>query len=329
MKKYNELTELGKKRRMHDVAKEAIKQYDIDAKSISYITEETNIFFKVVGSDGKKYALKIFQEESSKIEDNLAEVFLIEKVAEFSDIVVPEVVKSINGQGVVWVNHIGFDCKKRVAVYKWLEGKEIDGREDDGYFEKIGGIMAKLHEATEGIAIPRNIKPKKWDKIFYYRDEVPVYKQEKYQKFLPKDYHEVMDFIIPYLDEKLLGFYKNATPQLLNADLNPYNIWTYKDEIRLIDFEEAMYGMPIHDLGIYLFYYKDDDNFDYPKVYDLLFKGYKKVRALPEFSESDIEHLMISRRVNFLNYALLVMDSPEKYLKTNIGRVKEFMKKYI
>jgi Ser/Thr protein kinase RdoA (MazF antagonist) len=131
MKKFNELTELGKKRRMHEVAAKALEQYDIDVKSISYITEETNIFYKVVDTSGRKYALKIFQEESSKIEDNLAEVFLLEQVAKNSDITVPEIYRARDGSGVVWVDHKGFDLKKRVAVFDWLDGREIDGREDD------------------------------------------------------------------------------------------------------------------------------------------------------------------------------------------------------
>jgi Ser/Thr protein kinase RdoA (MazF antagonist) len=160
-------------------------------------------------------------------------------------------------------------------------------------------VTAKLHKATEGIVIPSNIHSKKWDKVFYYRDEVPVYREDKYQQFVDQEYHEVMDYIIPYLDKKLQNYYITASAQLIHADLNPYNVWTYKDEIRVIDFEEAMYGLPVHDFAISLFYYKYDDKFDYPKVYDLLFEGYKKERKLPEFSERDIELFITARRVNF------------------------------
>ena len=50
----------------------AIKEYDINVKSVSYFAEETNVFYKVANFAGNKYALKICEEESSKIEDNLA-----------------------------------------------------------------------------------------------------------------------------------------------------------------------------------------------------------------------------------------------------------------
>ena len=329
MKKYDELTPLGKKRRLHKVAEEALKEYDMRVDKISYLTEETNILFKVQDTNKNKYALKIFQEESSKIEDNLAEVFLINQVAKNSDIKVPEVVSAKNGENIVQIIYEGFEIPKRIALYQWIDGKEIDGREDYDYFYKLGKVAAKLHDATSGIVLPKDINPKKWDKVFYYSGEVAVYKQPKYQKFLSHKFHEIMDFIIPYLNEKLSGYYTSSKPQLLHADLNPYNVWTYRNEIRLIDFEEAMNALPLHDLAIALFYYKYDQNFEYDKVKDKLFEGYNSIKKLPDFNEYDIELLIAARRVNFLNYVLLIMDNPKEYIEVNTERLEKFIKKYI
>jgi Ser/Thr protein kinase RdoA (MazF antagonist) len=329
MKKYDELTEIGKKRRMHKVACKALEQYDIDAKSVGYLDEGTNMFFKVVDHSGKKYAMKICQEESSKEEDNLAEIFLLEEVKKNSDILIPEIVYNNGGCGVSKVKYEDSDVDKRALLYEWVEGREIDGREDDGYFFGLGQIMAKLHSATENTDIPENIEPKKWDKVFYYRDEEPVYKQGRYQKFLDSKYHEVMDFIIPYMDTKLPEYYEGARPQLLHADLNPYNMWTYKKELRVIDFEEAMYALPVHDMAIALFYYKYDEKFDYEKVKQLVFEGYSSFKKLPDFSEYELELLIAARRVNFLNYVLLVDDEPKEYIQTSIARIQGFIEKYV
>ena len=329
MKKYDELTELGKIRRMHKAAKKLVEQYDIKVKEISYITEETNMFFKVTSSDGRKYALKICQEESSKLEDNLAEVYLIETVSQNTDITVPEVVRAKNGDAVSRALCEGFDEAKRGILYNWIDGREIDGREDNNYFIELGKTAAKLHLATRNISIPEDISPKKWDKVFYYRDEVPVYKEQKYQSYLSPKYHESMDFMIPYLNEKLAAFYNNTSSQLLHADLNPYNVWTYKNEIRVIDFEEAMLGLPVHDLAIALFYYRYDKNFIYNKVKDTILEGYSSVLGISEINEKDIELLMTARRVNFLNYVLLVDDNPAEYIKINTERLMEYIKNYV
>ena len=329
MKKYDDLTRLGKLRRMHKAAVQLVEKYDIEVKDIKYLAEETNVFFKVTAADGRKYALKICQEESSKLEDNLAEVFLIGVVSEYSDITVPKVVTAKNGDTVTQVFCEGFDEAKRAILYDWIDGREIDGREEDSYFMKLGKVMAKLHKATRYAVIPDGINPKKWDKVFYYRGEVPVYKQEKYQKFLSPQYHEAMDFMIPYLNEKLAAFYDESCPQLLHADLNPYNVWTYKNEIRVIDFEEAMLGLPVHDLAISLFYYRYDKNFVYNKVKDLMLEGYSSVGDISGINDKDIEMLMMARRVNFLNYVLLVEDDPAEYTQINTERMLEYIKKYV
>lgn len=328
MKPYNDLTPIGKKRRLKRLASYALSFYDIHVKNLDFLAEETNIFYKVVDANGTKYALKIFQEESSSIEDNLAEVFFINTVRENTDLTVPSVIPSKDNEYVLTLETKYFDIPKRVAIYTWVDGKDFDGMETDQRFYRLGQITAQLHNATKKTVFPKDISPKKWDKVFYYRDEVPVYKEEKYQKFIDQDYHKVMDFIIPYLDKKLSDYYIGAAPQLIHADLNPWNIKLHKGEMRIIDFEEAMYGMPLHDFAIMLFYYRYDKNFDYENVKKHFFAGYESINKLPKFTEFDIELLITARTVNFLNYVLVIDDDPKQYCATRIKRVEEFIKKY-
>lgn len=328
MKPYKDLTPIGKKRRLKRFASYALTFYNIKVAKLDFLAEETNIFYKVVDEDGTKYALKIFQEESSTIEDNLAEVFLINTVRDNTDITVPSVIASKDNQFVLALETKYFDIPKRIAVYTWIDGRDLDGMETDERFYRLGQITANLHNATKGAVLPKGITPKKWDKVFYYRGEVPVYKQQQYQKFINDDYHSVMDFIIPYLDSKLAEYYIDATPQLIHADLNPWNIKLHKGDMQIIDFEEAMYGLPLHDFGIMLFYYRYDENFDYENVKKHYFAGYKSINELPEFTEFDIDLLITARIVNFLNYILLVDDDPQEYCSKKIKLVKEFMEKY-
>ncbi|MCK5130290.1 MAG: hypothetical protein KAQ68_10575 [Clostridiales bacterium] len=52
MKLYNELTPAGIKRRFRKVAELALLQYDIRYSTVEFYTEDTNVFFKVFGTDG-------------------------------------------------------------------------------------------------------------------------------------------------------------------------------------------------------------------------------------------------------------------------------------
>ena len=329
MKAYSELTPIGKKRRLKKLAIEALSHYNLSIKTLEFLAEETNIFYKVIDTDDNKYVLKIFQEESSTIEDNLAEVFLINEISGKTDITIPAIIYSKSDEAITTIETECFDTLKRTALYKWVDGTEVDGHENDAIFFAMGQLMAKLHLATKDTIIPDDIHPKKWDKVFYYRDEVPVYKQEKYQLYLDDNYHSVMDFIIPFLDKALPKYYTGQKPQLIHGDLNPWNIRLHKGVLRLLDFEEAMFALPVHDIAIMLFYYKYDKNFDYKTVKQNIFSGYSSIAPLPDFTEYDIDLLITARYVNFLNYVLLIDDDPKEYCMSYIKRVEEFIEKYL
>lgn len=340
MKKFDQLTPIGQKRRLNKIARLALENYDLNLASVSYLTEETNVFFKVKDTDGNIYALKIFQEESSAIEDNLAEVYLIDQIQNKTDIEVCSVIQTRDGDSIVVIESDLTPTPKRIALYHWLPGLDLDGHETPERFRELGRITAKMHEATYDLKLPKNIKPKRWDKVFYYRDEVPVYKEAQYQKFLSEDYHVTMDRLIPMLDEELKALYERyesgdtsadtdpIQPQLIHGDLNPWNIRLNQNSLCIIDFEEAMYAYPVHDIAIMLFYYYHDENYDYETVKKDFYEGYTSVRPLPDFTGRDIDMLITARRVNFLNYILQISDDPADYIERNLQRVKAWMNKY-
>jgi hypothetical protein len=61
----------------------------------------------------------------------------------------------------------------------------------------------------------------------------------------------------------------------------------------------------------------------------LVFEGYSSFKKLPDFSEYELELLIAARRVNFLNYVLLVDDEPKEYIQTSIARIQGFIEKYV
>ncbi|MDK2952130.1 MAG: hypothetical protein PWQ77_1795, partial [Kosmotogales bacterium] len=289
---------------LRKVAKLILAQYALNIKSIQYFTEETNLFFKVIDGNEKKYALKIFQEESSKIEDNLAEVFFMDAVNKASNVPIPDIVHSINGDGVVVAKSKYTPLPKRAILYEWIEGEVFCGKESYRLFRKMGKTIAKMHTATKDISIPENLNPKKWDKVFYYRGEVPVYKKPEFKNVVSDEFIKTMDYIIPVLDNELNNLYENSNPQLIHADLNPWNILIDGDELKIIDFEEALLGLPVHDISVFLYYYKYSDKFDYSLVKNSLLEGYSEIINDNDFNEFYIDLLMTARRVNFMNYVL-------------------------
>lgn len=310
-----------------DVAIKALKEYEIEYKELTFFSEDTNIFFKVETSN-EPYMLKIFQEESSKIEDNIAEVFFMRYIDEHTDITIPSIILSKEGKDIVFVDSKDFDVIKRVVVYSFIEGESFDQLETNELFEKLGVACAKLHKASKEITIPSHIHPKKWDNVFYYRDEPIVYNDPLYSEITLEENRLFLDKFIPYLNKKLKEFY-NRESFIIHADLNPWNVKVHEGEIRLLDFEEAMYASEVHDLAIILFYYRYDANFNYEEVKKHLFKGYLTIRPLPTITNFDLDLLIMARTANFVNYTLYWNDSdPTQYFRSRVKRMMDFVKQY-
>lgn len=310
------------------VAIKALQNYDVEVKEIKYLTEETNIFY-LVKSDSQDYVLKIFQEESSNFNDNLSEHYFIQVIKDLDGIATPEVVKNFKSETITKIpfnNKRGF---KRTALYKYISGENIAGKEDLNYFEAIGKTMAKLHQATKDLVHPDYINPKKWTKIFYYENEVAVYKKRKYQKYITQEMIDILDELIPYIDQKLKEFYRTNKPQLIHADLNPWNIKKTKTGYIIYDFEEAMCAYPLHDIAVFMYYYKFNDKLNYHEVKNAFFKGYEQIKKLPEnLNEKNLELIMMARRINFFNYVLTVNPNPKEYISLSFPKIKEYFLSY-
>ncbi|MDP5276776.1 phosphotransferase enzyme family protein [Chengkuizengella axinellae] len=322
--------ETEQRKELDQIAELAADRYDLQIADMSYFTEETNTFYKITDVNGKSYALKIFQEESSTLEDNQVEIYFVNLVSQSDNISIPSIVSAKDGSQIQTIHSKYASTPKRVVLYTWVNGEDLDENENDQRFIKLGELTAQLHNATYRASIPTELSPRMWNKVFYYKGEEAVYKHKKHQKFLSSEFHDLMDHIIPYLNEKLSSYYENNINevQLIHADLNPWNVRVDGEDMHILDFDDVMLGLPIHDFSNMLYYYRYNDNFDYHQIKKLFLQGYEKVRELPHFTEFDLELLMTGRRVNFMNYNILVNEDPKPFIETSIPRVKDFLKKY-
>ncbi len=328
MKPYEELTPAGKKRRLRILALLALEHYEIQITSLEYYMEQTNIFFSLTDNNGKKYALKIFREETTTLQDNLAEIFLLDEVKKNSELTIPNVIKTRDNQSIVVISSPFFDTPKRVAIYSWLDGVLFVNNETPERFYNLGAAVAKLHIATEHTAIPSDMNLRRWDNIFYFNGGKTVYKEKQYKHIIDDNFLKVMDFIVPYLNSRLEQYYRNSNLQIIHGDLNPWNVLINDEEIRFIDFEDNIIGLPFHDFGVMLFYYKYSNRLNYSEICEHFYKGYSSVKHLPAFTEYDIDLLITARFVNFFNIVLMLNRNAQEFCLTRIKRVEEFIAKY-
>lgn len=322
MKKFEELTRLGRIRRSKKIIEMGLEYYDIDVDKMSFLEEATNIFYKVVDKSGRKYAAKVYQEINSNLDDAMVEMHFLKLMADKTGIRVPKPVMNQKGDYITYFDTPYEEMKKRVSLYEWLPGSDIDEKEKVEHFYEIGKIMAEMHNVTAKHELPDNLNPKKIDKVLYFAGDEYFYKMDKYKSKVKPETYKLLDYVIPYLDGHMGKLY-NDNPFLIHGDFNPYNVRLDKDKINILDFEDACLGYEIHDIAIFLFYYQLDEAYEDFK--EAFYKGYRSLRDI-EIDEDLLKMLMIARRVNFMNYILAISDDVENYLDVNTKRVMDYLK---
>jgi len=324
-KPIHELTRLGKIRRGHKYVSRALADYDLEVKTVRFLTEESNMFFKVVDQNGNKYAAKLYENFSSNLMDSRLEMYLLNYINDMTQVGVPSPLKNKSGESITLLEDSYEDVQPRVALYKWFDGQPFEGQETVEYFYEIGQVMAQMHQATKNLSYPKDLKPKKIDKVFYYAGDQEFYKMDKYKSFVSQSFKSTMDYLVPILDQKLKAYYQEEAI-LIHADFNPWNIWVDKG-IKMIDFEDASLGLPLHDIAILLYYYRFHENYESFK--EAFYQGYETLLPLPSFNQEDLDTLMTARDANFINYILVLSDDPSDYIDKQLKRLKTYIDTYL
>jgi Ser/Thr protein kinase RdoA (MazF antagonist) len=97
---------------------------------------------------------------------------------------------------------------------------------------------------------------------------------------------------------------------LIHADLHPFNILKYKEELRPIDFDDCGLNHFLYDLAVPLVMIEKRP--DYSNMRTALLAGYRRFRTLDETQEKDLEVFMAARRLSDLEWLIEQMSHPEK-----------------
>ncbi|MBN2540719.1 MAG: phosphotransferase [Bacilli bacterium] len=313
--------------KFHTVATEALKQYDIQMKSIHRLAEETNLFY-LIKTDDSSYALKIYSDEASDINDSLTEHYFLGLILSKTEIQTPRVIPNKQGETVTKVPFNNKRGYKRVALYDYLPGESFAGEETETYFQEIGRVVAKMHLATKGTQFPEFVNPTRWDKVFYLEEEKVVYHDSKYAKFLTPEMIQILDELIPHIDIVLNNLYDTRDPRLIHADLTPWNIKQNEFGYIIYDFEEALMGYPVMDIANFMYYYRTRDDIDFFKAKTNFMSGYRSVNSIPIIDDRLFELVMIAKRIRLFNYVLTIQKNPTEYIKLSFPRIKEYFISY-
>jgi len=301
MKTYSELTLRGKILRLRKLCIRALEDYPIDVARVRYLTTESTTMFRVEARDGKKYVFRIYSEADSSLAENQTEMFWLAALARETDLPVAQPVARTDGEYLSIVSEAGVGTR-RCALYRWVPGFPLEGHISPKTYHQLGVIMAGLHNHAEGLRIPADMRPKRWDRVFYFPGETAVYDTPAYRHLFSAGQIRTLDRACARANPFLAGLYaRGERPFIIHGDLHFWNVHIYRGALTVLDFEDMVMGYPAQDIAISLYYLRDRS--DYPALAAAFRAGYASTRTWPSFSDSDLHTLWTARMVNFANYA--------------------------
>jgi Ser/Thr protein kinase RdoA (MazF antagonist) len=327
LKEYSELTERGKANRLRKLALKALENYAIPVKNVRLLTIETNTYFRIDTSDGRKYAMRVYSNEETTLKDNLAEVFWLNAINRDTDIAAPEPVPMRNGDFIALVDIPETPDERRCVLFEWIPGRCLGEDISTGDYYRLGQIQAQLHNHAATLKPPPEIQPKRWDKVFYYPDEpVVVFSREHNHLFTPER-REVIEKTIDLADEFFRKIFSDESGRILiHGDLHFWNVHKCRGQLYVIDFEDIMLGYPVQDIAVAFYYGGERD--DYSDLCEAYREGYSTIRPWPVTSREHIDILGAARAVMFVNYVARIDPDPGDFINKKCRWLKELLDKY-
>jgi len=293
MKRFEELTRLGRLRRLHQLAESALEQYGLGSARLVLVSDAGNTLYRVYsserarrGDDGLfvpgQFLLRVHWAGYRDPAAIRSELEWLRSLREQDALPVPEPVPALNGDLMIRVSHPGVPGFRCCSVLRWVKGRRLGERATSRHYAGQGRLMARMHASAERWQPSEgaSLRTYDWDGLF---KEVPALclPVDDVWSPLPTSYAGAFQDVAVRVGEamKALGDGPEAFG-LIHADLGvDANLLFWHDEPRPIDFDELGFGYWVYDLAVALEHCRGHD--DYGRNRDALLGAYCEIRALP------------------------------------------------
>jgi Ser/Thr protein kinase RdoA (MazF antagonist) len=189
-----------------------------------------------------------------------------------------------------------------------------------GTYRQLGALTARMHaHAADFIPFA---EPIRWDKVFYFPNEIVVLDDPNYSHRLTARMRSFVAECIEAVSPTLRSLY-DTPGRLIHADLHGWNVNVYRGGLTILDFDDVMWGQPVHDIAITYGYKRDYPA--YPGWIEACEEGYRSVAEWPVQDQTHVEALMVARRLMFTNYVLTFPDDISEYLTVWEKHFEEYL----
>jgi Ser/Thr protein kinase RdoA (MazF antagonist) len=301
MKSYEQLTYLGRLRRLRELASAALVDYGLNKAHFKLFRQAGNTLFRVVAPDppptkeaddlyeNGRYLLRIHHPGYQSAEAIELELAWLAAMRQDANLPVPEPVPTTDGRLLTQVSVPGMPGKRHCSLLRWLKGRFVTKGIGSNHYRAQGLLMARLHDYAAQWRPPSGLTKRRYDWNGLFKDDsgtgMPA---SEAWALLPHTCREPFEVVARRVKQVMNELGQGPDVYgLIHADLGvDANVLFWRGEARAIDFDDSGFGYWVYDLAIALEHCREDA--EYPEFRDALLDGYAQIRSLPE---GHLEHL--------------------------------------
>jgi Ser/Thr protein kinase RdoA (MazF antagonist) len=303
MRDFYDLTELGRARRLRDLALAALEQYDLPVTRVCLISNQMNGVFRVDTAEGRKVVLRVCLpgEMGHSLEQIGMEMAWLAALSRDTDLLVPHPVAARNGSLVTTAAVQGVPEPRHCVIFSWIRGRRLNERLTPDNITRYGEVAARLHAHAARWSPPEGLTTYRYDSVFPYRERVILFNDE-HRHVLPGARRALFEQAIDCAMEVIARQQQREPQRIVHGDLHAWNAMVYRGQIGVFDFEDLLWSWPVQDIATSLYEYLGTPGFATHRA--AFRRGYETISPWPEQQPGDIDLLMAARGINLANFVL-------------------------
>lgn len=318
--RYEQLDDAAQVEVLRGIALRGATAFGLDVDRIELVLHAFNTTFAIDVGDGRRVALRVGTNSLSTPAHVVAQQAWVRAIAEETDVVVPEPLRTRDGRWFVEVDAPALDRRVLVTVASWLSGDDADALEPEAA-RALGRAMATLHGHAAGWVLPSDGMLSRFD--------TPLFGDEDALDRAPglgAADRAVLEESRSRTEEVFERLHRGATLRPLHADLHGGNLKWHEGRLAVFDFDDAGLGLPVLDMAISAFYLRADD----PTLEERVREGYAEVAEPPHVAPADFEALVAARQLLLANSLLVTTTAElraqaEDYTRVSIARLRHWL----
>ncbi|CUH51630.1 phosphotransferase enzyme family protein [Shimia marina] len=275
-------------------AQEALKAWGVEM-SPRLIKNRENIVLEAASPDGQRAALRLHRPGYQSDDAIRSELWWSEALVA-AGMIVPQPIRTLAGEV------LATGGPRVASLVTWLEGAPLgEGgvqlamapQAQADLHEALGAELARLHLASDAMERPEAFEREVLD-LDALLGEDPSWGRFWENASLSE---EEAHLLLTCRDKlrAVIGAHAAADGDfgLIHADALRENVLVQGDDVRLIDFDDGVFGFRMYELGVAM-----SQNWDQANEADLggaLLRGYASVRALPENAAALLDAFTVMR----------------------------------